>query len=52
MATWISRINSAAGVEEGREERARTLPGTSTSAAEHQREDTKKRGLFTLGKKK
>ena len=51
MTNWIHRINESAGIEEGAAGRASTLPGSISSGGEH-REETKKRGLFSLGKKK
>jgi len=48
MTLWIQKINGAAGVEESSPGRAQTLP----SGAEGKKDESKKRGFFTLSKKK
>jgi len=49
MNSWISRINAAAGSDStASSSRAQTMPASS----EGRRDEPKKRGFFTLGKKK
>jgi len=49
MNNWIASINAAAGVDAAAaSSRAQTMPASS----EGRRDEPKKRGFFTLGKKK
>ena len=49
MNVWIERINIASGNESAESlSRAQTMPASS----EGRRDDSKKKGFFTLGKKK
>jgi hypothetical protein len=52
MANWIDRISKASGGASV-EARTQTLPAaSSTGASSLERKEDKKRGVFTLGKKK